>query len=367
MKKLKWLLPLLLGILIIQPISAQKVKYDISGTFAGNAGKKVYLSKNKENLQAIDSATIKADNTFRMTGTLNSVSRYWFNFNKGKFTPIFLDGAPMNISIDAKGKITIKSDNEQKVLRESEDKVVQYCFVRLAAMFAISRAKDKGNQAHLDTVYTAMDSLTKAVEKSLNSYVDSVSNNITAPYFIEDYFIHYKSYDEAMNAYNRLTNRVKQSAPGLKLKAQLEEMSQYVVGGTAPNFTSTTPAGKKFSLYSLRGHIVLLDFWASWCGPCMREMPNVKSLYEKYHSKGLEVLGVSLDRERAPWVKTIKDKGLIWHQVSALKEFEDPVAKRFHVTAIPRMYIINEKGKIIAQDLRGEDLAKKMAELFANK
>lgn len=99
----------------------------------------------------------------------------------------------------------------------------------------------------------------------------------------------------------------------------------------------------------------------------MREMPNVKKIYQKYHAKGLEVLGVSLDREKAPWVKTIKEKGLVWNHVSSLKEFDDPIARQFHVTAIPRMFILNEEGKIIAQDLRGEALANKMDELFKNK
>ena len=121
------------------------------------------------------------------------------------------------------------------------------------------------------------------------------------------------------------------------------------------------------SLYSLRGHIVLLDFWASWCGPCLREVPNVKKIYDKYHSKGLEILGVSLDDKQKAWVNAIQNKELNWKHVSSLKGWDCPVAKLYNVTGIPRMYIIDENGTIIAQDLRGEALTKKMDELFKDK
>jgi thioredoxin family protein len=119
------------------------------------------------------------------------------------------------------------------------------------------------------------------------------------------------------------------------------------------------------SLYDLRGRVVLLDFWASWCGPCMAEMPNVKEIYKKYHDQGLEILGVSLDSKKEPWVNAIEKNELNWHHVSTLNKFDCPIAQRFRVTGIPRMYIIDKDGKIIAQDLRGEALSKKMDELFA--
>ena len=110
---------------------------------------------------------------------------------------------------------------------------------------------------------------------------------------------------------------------------------------------------------------MLLDFWASWCGPCMAEMPNVKEIYRKYHDKGLEILGVSLDSKKEPWVNAIEKNELNWNHVSTLNKFDCPIAQRFRVTGIPRMYIIDKDGKIIAQDLRGEALSKKMDELFA--
>mgnify|MGYP000404569907 CR=1 FL=1 len=135
-------------------------------------------------------------------------------------------------------------------------------------------------------------------------------------------------------------------------------------GADAPDITLNTIDGKPFALKDLRGRYVVLDFWASWCGPCLREVPNVKAIYEKYHDKGFEIFGVSLDETAGPWKAAIKKNDMNWHHVSSLKGWECPVAKQYNVTGIPRMYIIDPEGKIIAQDLRGEELANFVAGLY---
>ena len=142
-------------------------------------------------------------------------------------------------------------------------------------------------------------------------------------------------------------------------------MKKLAPGSFAPEFELTTSDGKKIALKDLRGHIVLLDFWASWCGPCMDEMSNVKALYEKYHDRGLEIVGISMDNNKAKWEGAIERAGLVWHHVSSLKGMNRcPVAKLYQVVAIPKLYIVDKDGKIIAKDLRGEDLREKMDELF---
>ena len=110
---------------------------------------------------------------------------------------------------------------------------------------------------------------------------------------------------------------------------------------------------------------MLIDFWASWCGPCMDEMPNVKAIYEKYHDRGLEIVGVSMDNNKANWERAIERAALVWHHVSSLKGMNRcSVAKLYQVVAIPKLYIIGKDGKIIAKDLRGEELREKIDELF---
>ena len=136
------------------------------------------------------------------------------------------------------------------------------------------------------------------------------------------------------------------------------------IGATAMDFTQNNIAGKPVKLSDYRGKYVLLDFWASWCGPCRAENPNVLDNYEKYHSKGLEILGVSLDDKKDAWVKAIKDDGLEWAHVSDLKGWKNEVAKQYNINAVPSNFLIDKEGKIVAVNLRGEELSQKLAEIF---
>ena len=231
-------------------------------------------------------------------------------------------------------------------------------------MITLSQALDSKDTTAIDSAKYKIAMIDSLITRSVQNYMDSTRNDITSTYFFERYLMTNQTLDEVQAFYDNLTDRVKKSAPGLALKQKMEDMQQVNIGGMAPNFELTTPDGKKLSLYDLRGHIVLLDFWASWCAPCLAEVPNLKAIYEKYHGKGLNILGVSLDEKEAAWKSAIERKGLTWQHVSSLKGWKCPVAQRFKVTGIPRMYIIDAQGKIIAQDLRGEKLAKKMDELF---
>jgi peroxiredoxin len=136
------------------------------------------------------------------------------------------------------------------------------------------------------------------------------------------------------------------------------------IGEMAPDIDLPQPNGTNLKLSSLRGKVVLIDFWASWCGPCRAEFPNVKKVYAKYKDKGFEIYGVSLDKDKSSWVNSISSLGLDWKHVSDLKYWSCAPAKVYKVTGIPATVLIDKNGKVIAKNLRGEELEKKLEELF---
>lgn len=359
-----------------------QISYQIKGTWKNGEGEKVYLKDyvTKDSTVVADSATVKQD-CFLLEGTVNEMKRMELTCREGR-QKIFIDGEPIFADIIEK-KDTVKEkphiikilqvtgSPEQKVMEKANELTYMSALMQLGEMFSLSKAletKDSLVMKHdIDSIQHVYKMMKEAIDKNITNFLDSARNSYAVTYFIDEYIGKYKTFDVFKQSYDNLTDRVKNSVHGRALKAKVDAMAKANVGGIAPNIELPTPEGKTISLNNLRGHIVLLDFWASWCGPCLREMPNVKMLYDKYHSKGLEILGVSLDEKADAWKNAIAKKELNWFHVSSLKGWECPAAKTYNVTGIPRMYIIDETGKIIAQDLRGEKLAAKMDELFKDK
>lgn len=178
-------------------------------------------------------------------------------------------------------------------------------------------------------------------------------------------------------AFESFPEHIKTSKRGKVVKQKLDELYEkhertaYLeIGKIAPDFQSQTPDGETVSLNDLKGEVTIIDFWAAWCGPCRRENPNVVKVYEQYHDKGLEIIGVSLDgapNQKDPkkaWLDAIEKDGLKWNHVSSLKYFKDEVALLYNIQSIPATFILDNEGKIVAKNLRGSALEQKIEELL---
>lgn len=164
--------------------------------------------------------------------------------------------------------------------------------------------------------------------------------------------------------FNQLAVTLKNSASGKELSDKISKLKKLAIGAFAPEFSQADTTNTQVKLSDFKGKYVLIDFWASWCGPCRRENPNVVKAYNQFKAKNFTILGVSLDKNREAWLKAIAADKLTWTHVSDIQFWNNEVAQLYSVQSIPANFLIDPNGKIIGKNLRGEDLEKKLTEVL---
>lgn len=365
--KIKNYFLLIVGAMMLFSACVASNAYELQGKFQAGIfdGQKVvlYANLNQAGLKGLDSTTIK-DNTFKLSGKVDSAGWYILMIQSNELGPIYRDFyLEKNVVFEfAEGRIRIKGTKINDAYQAFEDQYVSLSkeLVQIQKQLQVAPS---------DTLQKKFNEKVKAFEISFGSLTRETilknDNNPLGYYLFEGILGNLR--DEDIEAILKSASKDFLEKPIVKaVSEQMAKKSLLKPGNASPDLNMMDPDGKKVALsdYVGKGKYVLIDFWASWCGPCIQEMPNIVSLYNTYKSKGFEIVGVSLDESKEEWKNALTNHQMTWPQMSDLLGWKSQAVSVFSFSGIPHTVLLNPSGKIVATGLRGAALTAKIGELL---
>jgi peroxiredoxin len=352
-------------------------EFTVSGKVKNGAkGEKVILLKSSANGSSVklDSTVMAADGSFTIKGTeLDRGSFFSLNIADRQRVILLVEGGEQfNVLADGTGKDSKGNGGKAQVTGSKNMEYyaqVDDLMKNFAAKVTVwneeyAKAEEKKDTKKIEEIQQNFAKADQERLGTIRKWIPEMGTSLVALFTANNFL----TPENDLEVLKKLAEQYDQVQPTPTLAkgfiGQIKRVAGLAVGEVAPDFTLNSPEGKPVALSSLRGKFVLIDFWASWCGPCRMENPNVVRMYDKFKDKGFDIFGVSLDDNEKAWKTAIERDKLKWLHGSELKKWNSGVAQAYGVNAIPATFLLDKDGKIIAKNLRGPALETKLTELL---
>lgn len=376
---------LTLAVVVLALVSCNKstfnVKVELQNVENVN-GKMIYLQKIADKKTIVIDSILMQDNIVGDTINNTVLATVLANFTVEEANPatyysvrvenmrysigFFSENNDVTITGDMKdiNSIVVTASAAQQLLNEYNAEVKKFYdqLTELGRKYEIAYQNE--DEALMEQIVEDYNKVEEKQNSYISMFISKNNNNFVSSYILYNNHLNYEL-NELEDFVNNF-NISQENEFTTLLNDYITKLRLVSIGQPYVDFTQETPEGDLLSVSELVGKskLLLIDFWASWCGPCRAENPNVLAVYKDYHEKGFDVLGVSLDMKKENWIRAIEADGLIWHNISDLKYWNNEAAKTYAISSIPSNVLLDENGIIIAKNLRGEDLRKKVEEIL---
>lgn len=356
---------IILSVLILfgMTVSAQSKRFTAKGTIDLEGGNLFLTTERNGKIDTLAKSPI-VDFKFSMEGNLDAPVMATFiveGFQGGVM--FFMESGDILANLKKSERSDIKNGSINRDFVEYTRIVSEFNLAKRVLQKESDSLREERKFKSAALVSEKMEPLRKKTEEAMEAIVKRNENNVLGSFLI---ISNVRGEDPVAmrSVYDKLTASARDTEPAKNLLKRIKKIESLKVGNDAPDFSLPTSDGGSISLQGLKGRVKIIDFWASWCGPCRMENPNMVNLYAKYKDKGLAILSISLDDNRDKWLDAIKKDNLNWKHASSLKAWKCEVAQKYNVTGVPHILVLDENNKIVAMQLRGEELEKFISSLL---